>query len=155
MNKKELTRFREILRVFDRELLLQNNASCCNGVTLTQCHTLLEIENKQAVTITDLADNLFLDKSTVSRTVDGLVNIGLVERSIPKNNRRTTELRLTAQGEKTCESINYTNNQYILDVLAEFSDQEKKEFVRLIDKVTRNMIKLRNAADRKQCSDQI
>ena len=152
MNKKKLARFREILRAFDRELFLQNNASCCNGVTLTQCHTLLEIENKEVITITDLANNLSLDKSTVSRTVDGLVNIGLVDRTIPKKNRRTTELCLTDQGKKTCDSINYTNNQYILDVLADFTDQEKTELVRLFDKVTQNMTRLRETIDSKPCS---
>ena len=152
MNKKKLARFREILRAFDRELFLQNNASCCNGITLTQCHTLLEIENKEVITITDLANNLSLDKSTVSRTVDGLVNIGLVDRTIPKNNRRTTELCLTDLGKKTCDAINYTNNQYILNVLADFTDQEKTKLVRLFDKVTQNMIRLRETIDSKPCS---
>jgi hypothetical protein len=73
----------------------------------------------------------------------------LIDRTIPKNNRRTTEVCITGQGKKTCDSINYTNNQYILGVLADFCDQGKKELVRLFGNVTKNMIKLREAMDTK------
>ncbi|MCK4750392.1 MAG: MarR family transcriptional regulator, partial [Bacteroidales bacterium] len=88
MKKEYIQHFREILRIFDREVFLQNNASCCNGISLAQCHTLLEIEKNSEISVSDLAMNLSLDKSTVSRTVDGLVNIGMVDRVIPKENRR-------------------------------------------------------------------
>ncbi len=48
-----------------------------NGISLAQCHTLLEIEKSHEISISELANTLSLDKSTVSRTVDGLVNINM------------------------------------------------------------------------------
>ena len=39
MDKEFIKKLREHLRIFDRELYLQNNASCCNGISLAQCHT--------------------------------------------------------------------------------------------------------------------
>lgn len=143
MDKNFLRNFREVLRLFDRELFFQNISSCCGGVTLAQCHTLLEIENNDKITVTELSGNLLLDKSTTSRTVDSLVKSGFVKRSIPSNNRRITSLYLTEAGKKTCQDINWNNEKYLEDSLSQLSDIEKKELLRLFDKITNNMINIR------------
>ena len=44
--------------------------SCCRGVTLAQCHTILEIEELGQATTVELSKRLGLDKSTLSRTID-------------------------------------------------------------------------------------
>lgn len=144
MKKAYIQKFREILRVFDQELFFQNNASCCNGISLAQCHTLLEIEKQSEISVSDLAKNLSLDKSTVSRTVDGLVNINLVNRVTPKENRRLALINLTGSGKHVCSSINYTNDSYIREVLSDFTEEEKKEFLSLFGKLTSNMAELRD-----------
>lgn len=131
------------MRVLDRELLYQNHASCCNGISLAQCHTLLEIEQNQKISVSELAENLSLDKSTISRTVDGLVNIGLIDRVIPKENRRKALLSLTKNGAQVCSTINCTNDAYIDNVLSDFSETEKEEFLRLLKKLTANMAEKR------------
>jgi len=140
MKKKFIHKFRELLRTFDRELFLQNNASCCNGISLAQCHTLLEIEKSREVTVSELASNLSLDKSTVSRTVDGLVNINMVDRVIPTENRRKTLVNLTDSGKQVCKTINYTNDEYMREVLKEFTSSEREEFFRLFSKLITSMI---------------
>jgi len=139
MKKAYIHKFREILRVFDQELFLQNNASCCNGISLAQCITLLEIEKNSEISVSDLAKNLSLDKSTVSRTVDGLVNINMVNRVIPKENRRMALINLTGSGRQICSSINYTNDSYIREVLNDFTEEEREEFLSLFSKLTYNM----------------
>jgi len=139
MKNEFIKQFRETLRVFDREMFLQNNASCCNGISLAQCHTLLEVEKNSEISISDLAKKLSLDKSTVSRTVDGLVNINLVNRAIPKENRRLALIRLTGSGKDLCSSINYSNDSYISEVFSNFTDEEKECFLRLFGKLTGNM----------------
>ncbi len=143
MNKKFIHHFREIIRVFEREIFLQNNASCCNGISLAQCHTLLEIEKNNNISVSVLAKNLSLDKSTVSRTVEGLVNVNLVDRAIPKENRRTAILNLTENGEQICSKINYTNDSYIEDALNNFSVKEQEDFLKLFKKLTSNMEDIR------------
>jgi DNA-binding MarR family transcriptional regulator len=140
MDKEFIKKLREHLRIFDRELYLQNNASCCNGISLAQCHTLLEIEKSKEVTVSELANNLTLDKSTVSRTVDGLVNINMVDRVIPDENRRKTLINLTDSGKQVCKTINYTNDEYVREVLKEFTSSEREEFLRLFSKLTSSMI---------------
>jgi len=123
MKKMYIQYFREILRVFDQELFLQNNASCCNGISLAQCITLLEIEKNSEISVSDLAKNLSLDKSTVSRTIN------MVNRVIPKENRRMALINLTGSGRQVCSSINYNNDSYIRKVLNDFTDEEREEFL--------------------------
>jgi len=143
MKKEYIKKFREILRMFDREVFLQNNASCCNGISLAQCHTLLEIEKNSEISVSDLAKNLSLDKSTVSRTVEGLVNIKMVDRIVPKENRRLALINLTNSGKEVCSSINYTNDSYVREVLHDFTAAEREEFLRLFAKLTWNMADFR------------
>ncbi len=107
MKKQYIQHFREVLRVFDQELFLQDSASCCNGISMAQCLTLLEIEKSSSTSISQLANRLSLDKSTVSRTVDGLVNIRMVNRVTPKENRRTALINLTDSGKEVCATINF------------------------------------------------
>jgi DNA-binding MarR family transcriptional regulator len=140
-----IRKFRDILRRFEREIFVQTNECCCNGVTLAQCHALLEIESKNKESITELSKTLGLDKSTISRTIDGLVNVGLVDRTVPEENRRTSILKLTDAGKKVCHSINGNNDKYISNTLSVLSESEKEELLRLFEKITDQMVKIRSS----------
>ena len=144
MAKDYIKKFRGVLRQFEREIFFQNISSCCKGVTMAQCHTLLEIENKNQVTVTELAKELSLDKSTVSRTIDSLVTSGMVDRVVPTENRRITMIDLTDSGKETCRDINWNNDRYIQDALSVLDDKEKNDLLTLMEKITVNMINLRN-----------
>lgn len=110
--------FRQILRNFERELNIQNQSGCCCGVTVTQCHVLMALDKQDNITLNELAVLVNLDKSTVSRTVDSLVNNNLIDRTIPKSNRRTTRLTLTPSGTEACHTINSGNDLYYKLVLS-------------------------------------
>jgi len=149
MEKDYIRQLRDTIRVFKREILFQNTASCCNGISLAQCHTLLEIEKKNEISVSELAENLSLDKSTVSRTIEGLVNIDMVDRIIPKENRRLALLTLTKNGEKVCNRINDNNDSFFEEVLKCFTQQEMNDLLRLFTKLTSGMVDSR--AEIKQC----
>ena len=152
MKKAYIRRFREILRMFDQELYLQNSASCCNGISLAQCHTLLEIEKNEEISVSGLARNLCLDKSTVSRTVDGLVSMQLAVRTVPKENRRMALIDLTESGRQVCTDINYTNDHYLQDVLKDFTEEELETILNLFGKLTRSMFAYRNKNEQEDAS---
>ncbi len=139
MDAEQIRDFRSILRAFEREVYLQVNSSLCSGVTVAQCHALLEIEHLNESTIGDLARVTSLDKSTVSRTVDGLVNIGLVDRSIPATNRRTSLIKLTGQGKEVCSQINEKNDWFFSETLSGFKKVEVESFLKIFEKITKKM----------------
>ena len=113
MTLSKIRRFRRILRKLERELndrLKENTVYC--GVSLAQCHVVLEIEEQGETTIGKLAKSLGLDKSTLSRTIDGLFNVGLVKRFPHQTDRRYMAITLTKQGQATCGKINSTSDDY-------------------------------------------
>lgn len=107
MNDFDLKGFRKRIRVLERKIgeQLDDDLTCC-GVSTAQCHALLSIADRRETNISELAVELNLDRSTLSRTIDGLVNIGLVLRKENLSNRRYNQLSLTEQGEKTTARIN-------------------------------------------------
>ena len=111
MDVQEIRQFRHILRRFER-LTNAQIKNCCSGVTLAQCLVLLEVEEQGRPTMGQLASQLRLDNSTLSRTVDGLVGNGLVERLRDDRDRRVVWIRLTAQGNALCRSIHDENEAH-------------------------------------------
>src|SRR5665647_2726100 len=75
----DLSRLRECVRILTRKLglLEKNEASCC-GVSLTQCHVIVELGRAGSISVNYLANMLGLDKSTMSRTINSLVEQDLV-----------------------------------------------------------------------------
>ena len=114
MNTKTIENFRRSLRRIERALFsqLKDGISCC-GISLPQCHVILEIGNLESASIARLTERLGLDKSTLSRTIDGLVDLGAVQRISDPGDRRYVKLSLTPSGKKIYSKINlYCNEDY-------------------------------------------
>lgn len=131
--------FREILRVFERELDHQNNSSCCCGVTLSQCHVLMELSKTNKISLKQLAKQLVVDKSAASRTVEQLVSKQMVSRSIPREDRRTTMLGLTRTGTQVCRQINEGNDDYYHKALGAIPAGDLPVFLRSFEVLSSRM----------------
>ena len=142
-----IRRIRKSLRLFERELDRFKGEQCCSGVTFKQCHTLLAIEDEENTNIGDLSKVLNLDKSTTSRTVDSLVNLELISRIIPEDNRRCTVISLTPKGKKLCESINEINDNFFSSIFEDFNTQEILQFADLFERTSQNMLKYKNRCE--------
>ena len=129
MDIKKIRLLREKLRQLERKLddRFRSDSGCC-GLTLAQCHTLLEIGNKGEISLVELASRLSLDTSTLSRTINGLVILGLVNRLANEKDRRYISISLTDQGRKVFDEIEKTFNDYFSSVL-ELIPVEKREVV--------------------------
>jgi len=106
---RDLRRFRAAIRVLERELALdlRSQTGCC-GVTTAQCHLLLEIDRRGPATATELCLALSLDKSTLSRTLDGLAAAGLVERAPHPDDGRSRRVTLSPSGQERVRRIDLT-----------------------------------------------
>lgn len=112
MNRDEIMEFRKNLRILEREIgmALEGETTCC-GVTMAQCHVLLELYPGGS-SVTGLSEKLFLDKSTLSRTVESLVKLGLVCREPNPSDRRSLPLSLTPLGVEKALFIHRLSNEY-------------------------------------------
>ncbi len=102
-----IRQFRKNLRALEREIArsLASETECC-GVTMAQCHLLLEVAERGRTGITELSDALELDKSTLSRSVDSLWNAGLLSRDADPLDRRQQLICLTDKGRGKVDAIN-------------------------------------------------
>jgi DNA-binding MarR family transcriptional regulator len=109
---------RESIRLMERQLgVLKECNESCGGVTLTQCQALVEIGRAKSISLIELSELLNLDNSTMSRTVNNLVNKGLVERELDKKDRRYVTIKLSANGIKAFKNIETNMNSFYLNVL--------------------------------------
>jgi DNA-binding MarR family transcriptional regulator len=104
---------RELIRILVRDLgvLEKSDASCC-GVSLAQCHAIVEIGRKEKISLVDLASLLGLDKSTMSRTINNLVESDLALRDLDMENRRYVIIQLTEKGKSVFRNIEESMDEY-------------------------------------------
>lgn len=120
---------RELIRLLVRNLgvLEKNDASCC-GVTITQCHAIVEIGRADNISLVELADLLVVDKSTMSRTVNNLVEAGLAIREVDKENRKYVLIQLSEEGRNVFNRIESSMETYYRDIF-QILPEEKRDQV--------------------------
>lgn len=139
MKKETVRKFRHDLRRLERmvESYLKKD-TCCHGVSVAQCHTLLAVEQLKEVSLNGLSQFVELDKSTLSRTVEGLVKNGLLERAADRRDRRVTLISLTREGTAVCNGINRANDERFGRILAAVN-RDTDEVVELFSAVVEAM----------------
>lgn len=119
---------RELIRILVRNLgiLEKSDASCC-GVTVAQCHTIVEIGRKEKISLIDLADLLGLDKSTISRTINNLVEEDLVLRDLDAENRRYVSIQLTENGMNVFRNIKESMDGYYKSIFGSIPEDKRSQ----------------------------
>jgi len=115
-NINDVKTLRESIRVLERKLGILDEINACCGITFAQCHALVEIGRAESIYLNKLADILGLDKSTMSRTINNLVNSGMVLRDIAPEDRRFITIKLTEKGNESFQRIEANMNEYFLNV---------------------------------------
>lgn len=78
---------------------------CCFDVSVSQCYALEAIVRHGGPTLNELAAHLYLDKSTVSRVIDGLERKGYAVRARHPRDGRAVCIGATPEGERLLASI--------------------------------------------------
>jgi DNA-binding MarR family transcriptional regulator len=145
MQKNEKLRdFRRMIRVFEREFAteLAVETNCC-GVTLAQCHALLELDAAGEVSLSGLAETVGLDKSTLSRTIESLVRDNLVERTTDSDDRRAVCISLSEKGKERASAINVMCDEYYEKLLSEIPVSSHASVIKTLGLIGDAMTKIR------------
>lgn len=128
MEDQENNILRELLRILVRDLgiLEKSDASCC-GISIAQCHAIVEIGRRGRITLVELADLLGLDKSTMSRTINNLVEADLVLRELDMENRRYVIIQLTDNGRTVFKSTEESMNSYYQSILSSIPEDKRNQ----------------------------
>ncbi|MFC5471235.1 MarR family winged helix-turn-helix transcriptional regulator [Cohnella suwonensis] len=146
MQRDQVLQLRDTVQQFIRSfgLLEQTTTPCGFSMSLSQVFAIQELE-KQTLTITELAERLRLERSSVSRLVDGLVKGGFVSRELNENNRREVLLDLTEKGTSSIRRVREQSVQFYNDILENLSENEQMMFYNSLKKFTDSLIKVRRA----------
>lgn len=152
MDVQTIKNFREKLRQFEREIGWQFRADteCC-GVTITQCHIIVEIGNAGEASVIDLATTLGLDTSTLSRHINGMVNVGLVNRVLNSKDRRYVSITLTEQGQKVYQSIESICNSKYMKVFEFIPPEKQEQVLEYFDLLVRAFTEAKKTGDAFDC----
>ena len=130
MAQNDYKQFRETIRLLERHLgiLKDTEFSCCQ-ITLAQCHALVEIGRSESISLGELAGQINLENSTVSRTVNNLVDRGLAAREIDPADRRYVVIRLTEKGKETFQKIETSMDQYFHEIFSNIPEVKKDQIL--------------------------
>jgi MarR family 2-MHQ and catechol resistance regulon transcriptional repressor len=78
---------------------------CCHDISVTQCYALQSLTRGGAMTLTALAGDLMLDKSTTSRVVETLERKGYVRRAAHPGDARAIQIEMMPKGRGLCQRI--------------------------------------------------
>jgi DNA-binding MarR family transcriptional regulator len=128
-DREKARQLRELVRQMMRRLgVLEDGEMACCGVSLAQCHALVEIGRAGTISLAELANLLNLDSSTMSRTVNNLVRNKLAERTLDPKDRRYVSIRLTPAGMTSFQETESDMADYFLQILHAVP-QERQEQV--------------------------
>jgi MarR family 2-MHQ and catechol resistance regulon transcriptional repressor len=124
----------ELVRVYqfrDRKRI------CYYDISVTQCYALGALVAAGPMTLNALAGELFLDKSTASRTVDALEKKGYVMRSTNPGDARALKIEITAGGQHLHDRILQDLYEQTRALAADFDSKERRATTEFIERFTR------------------
>ena len=94
---------REVTRLYVRA---QRTAADCCGTSPTQCQVITELGRSGPIPMVELGRRLCLEKSWISRAIDGLVAEGLVSKDPNPEDSRSWLVRLSPSGNRRLRALN-------------------------------------------------
>ena len=122
----------ELIRVVQ---FRDRDRACCYDVSVTQCYALKAIVDGGALTVNEVAGQLYLDKSTASRVADALESKGYIRRDRAEEDRRVVLLTATAAGHQLHKRISADLVSEYADLLEGVSPEARDAMTRLLGRL--------------------
>ena len=87
----------------------------------------------------EITNKIGKDKSTVTSLVNKLINLWYVEKEKCSKYKRVTYIGLTQKARNIEDSFNFISSQVKKTAYNNFTEDEKKEFLRLLRKLSSNL----------------
>lgn len=122
-------------RIFEK-LLLEHNIEISSG----QGRILFILWKTDNLTISEISKETSLAKNTVSIVINGMVNSGLVARSINPKNRRQTIISLTEYAKSMQKKYEIVSERMNALFYQGFSESEQKQFEHYLSRILHTLI---------------
>ncbi len=95
-------------------------------------------ESDKNLTMKEISQKIGKDKSTVTSLVNRLITLGYIEKEKCTKDKRVTYIGLTQKARDIEGSFNFISSQVKETAYNNFTEDEKKEFLRLLRKLSSN-----------------
>ncbi len=95
-------------------------------------------ESDKKLTMKDIANKIGKDKSTVTSLINKLIDLGYVKKEKCTKDKRITYINLTKKARDIEDRFNFISSQVKETAYNNFTEEEKKEFLRLLRKLNSN-----------------
>ncbi len=126
---------RRFSRFYTRRIGVLEETLLNSPFTLQEGRLVYEIANRDRPTAQELCRDLGLDPGYVSRLLQGLQRRGCIVRRQSMEDRRQTELGLTAKGQRLWGAMNERSRQDIADLLADLPARRQERLVKALETV--------------------
>ena len=95
-------------------------------------------ESNGRLTMKEIAKKIGKDKSTVTALVNKLINLGYIKKDKCDIDKRVTYISLTDKAFNIKDKFDFISSQVKETAYTDFTEEEKKEFLRLLRKLSAN-----------------
>ena len=113
---------------------------CCHDLSVTQFYALDALIRNGPSTLNMITAELYLNKSTVSRTVDSLESKGYVRCSTDPVDARALTIEITEQGEKLFLRIEEDLVGEMKTLISEFKSETRRATTQVVTRLTRAVV---------------
>ncbi|HZD06136.1 MAG TPA: MarR family transcriptional regulator [Longimicrobiales bacterium] len=117
-------------------------------LAMSQIKLLLLIARPgQRFKVTDVADFLGVTNAAASRAIDRLVQRGLIDRTISREDRRAVDLSLTEESETLLDRFTEARNAELVRLLGDYPEAKLRTVAMLLDEMSVHLLDLDSAAE--------
>lgn len=116
-------------RVFGRHLRAKH------GVSVPEWRTVMLLAERPGCTAIDIATSYAMDKMAVTRAVQRLIRMGMVERQRRASDKRSFSLRLTAKGDEFYATLLPTSTARYREFVDALSRDERRQLRELLSRL--------------------
>ncbi len=121
--------FRKSSRDLVREFGFLSKTIAESDLSGSAVHALIEINQIDKITAKDLAVNLVLEKSTVSRLIKALINNNYINQNRSESDAREKYFSLTDKGNKKLQQINNFAKDQVINAVSPFNKKEQRDIL--------------------------
>ncbi len=135
---KDAARIQDALDGLIRVLQFRDrDRACCYDLSVSQCHALQALIQSGPMTVTQLGDHLYLEKSTASRLAKALLRKELVRKRSPESDGRIVILQVTESGHRLARKILNDLSQEYMELLEPVEPEVRAALPALLGRITR------------------
>jgi peptidyl-dipeptidase Dcp len=121
--------FRDFNRFYTRVIGLLDRYLLQSSFNLGEARVMYEISQQDGILVGDILDSLGMDKGYLSRILDRFNREKLIQKTKSILDARAIHIFLTAKGQQAFQTLDWTANKQIKDMIADMDSAQVKELI--------------------------